>query len=43
MEMDADEMVEIGRVFSAHGVRGEMKVVPYTDFPEDRFMTPGVR
>lgn len=30
-------MVVIGRVLGAHGVRGEIRVLPLTDFPE-RFM-----
>ncbi|HCP08063.1 MAG TPA: 16S rRNA processing protein RimM, partial [Synergistaceae bacterium] len=30
-------MVTIGRVLGAHGVRGEIKVLPLTDFPE-RFL-----
>lgn len=30
-------MVTIGRVLGAHGVRGEVKVLPLTDFPE-RFL-----
>jgi hypothetical protein len=36
-------MVEVGRISMAHGVRGELKVIPSTDFPEERFMTPGLR
>ncbi|MCB0115889.1 MAG: 16S rRNA processing protein RimM [Caldilineaceae bacterium] len=27
----------VGRVISAHGVRGELSIEPFTDFPEDRF------
>eukprot|EP00873_Tetraselmis_striata_P045037 jgi/Tetstr1/465301/TSEL_009999.t1 len=42
-EEDAGGMVQIGRISTAHGVRGELKVIPSTDFPEERFMTPGVR
>ena len=38
-----DEWVEIGRVGPAHGVRGEFKVQPLTDFPEERLATPGPR
>ena len=30
-------MVTIGRVLGAHGVRGEIKVLPLTDFPERFF------
>lgn len=36
-------MMEVGRISMAHGVRGELKVIPSTDFPEERFMTPGLR
>ena len=39
----ADEWVEVGRIGPPHGVRGEMKVQPLTDFPEDRLATPGAR
>ena len=39
----ADEWVEVGRVGPPHGVRGEMKVQPLTDFPEDRLGEPGAR
>ena len=33
-------MVIIGRVLGAHGVRGEIRLLPLTDFPE-RFMDMG--
>ncbi|MFO7265202.1 MAG: ribosome maturation factor RimM [Limnochordales bacterium] len=29
-----DELVSIGRVTAPHGVRGEVRVLPLTDFPE---------
>lgn len=32
--MEGPAMVVIGRVLGAHGVRGEIKVLPLTDFPE---------
>ena len=35
--MDGPGMVIIGRVLGAHGVRGEIRILPLTDFPE-RFM-----
>ena len=37
------EWIEVGVVGPPHGVRGEMKVQPLTDFPEDRLGTPGMR
>lgn len=39
----AGEWVEIGVVGAPHGVRGEFKVQPLTDFPEERLGTPGTR
>lgn len=38
-----EEWVEVGRIGPPHGVRGEMKVQPLTDFPEDRLGEPGPR
>lgn len=38
-----DEWIEIGIVGPPHGVRGEMKVQPLTDFPEERLGQPGKR
>uniref|UniRef100_A0ACD5TDS8 Uncharacterized protein n=1 Tax=Avena sativa TaxID=4498 RepID=A0ACD5TDS8_AVESA len=38
-----DDMVEVGYVSGAHGVRGDVLVSPRTDFPELRFATPGKR
>lgn len=32
--MPNNELVQIGRVVGAHGVRGLLKVLPLTDFPE---------
>ncbi len=36
--MELDGLVDVGRIGSAHGVRGEFRVIPLTDFPE-RFKT----
>ncbi|KAK1698788.1 hypothetical protein QYE76_015485 [Lolium multiflorum] len=38
-----DDMVEVGYVSGAHGVRGDVLVSPRTDFPDLRFATPGKR
>lgn len=37
------EWIEIGIVGPSHGVRGEFKVQPLTDFPEIRLEEPGPR
>ncbi len=29
------ELLEAGKIVNTHGLRGEMKVVPWTDYPED--------
>ena len=34
-----EELVEVGYVSGAHGVRGDVLVTPRTDFPELRFAT----
>ncbi len=36
------EWLEIGTIVSAHGLRGELKINPDSDFPE-RFLVPGTR
>mmetsp|Transcript_1606 Transcript_1606/g.5540 ORF Transcript_1606/g.5540 Transcript_1606/m.5540 type:complete len:306 (-) Transcript_1606:1385-2302(-) len=36
-------LVEAGHVLRAHGLHGELHVRATTDFPEDRFCTPGQR
>ena len=41
--MTAPELVVVGVIRQPHGVRGEMKVQPLTDFPEDRLASPGIR
>ncbi|KAL6620703.1 hypothetical protein ACP70R_035842 [Stipagrostis hirtigluma subsp. patula] len=40
---EEEELVEVGYVSGAHGVRGDVLVTPRTDFPELRFATPGKR
>jgi len=37
-----NDLMEVGKIVSAHGIRGEMRVYPSTDFPE-RFEKKGVR
>ncbi|KAI5670765.1 hypothetical protein M9H77_11129 [Catharanthus roseus] len=37
------EFVEIGYIYSVHGLQGEVRVKPSTDFPELRFSEPGRR
>ncbi|XP_042509347.1 uncharacterized protein LOC122084996 [Macadamia integrifolia] len=37
------EFVEIGYIAAAHGLQGELRVHPSTDFPELRFTQPGKR
>lgn len=34
VEQDPESLILIGRVFRAHGIRGELKVIPETDEPE---------
>jgi len=41
--LEEEEWVEIGRVGPPNGVRGEFKVQPLTDFPEERLGMPGPR
>ena len=41
--VDAGEWVEIGIVGPPHGVIGEFKVQPLTDFPQERLEEPGAR
>lgn len=33
----SDKLFTVGLVANTHGIRGELKVVPHTDFPEQRF------
>ncbi len=37
-----EDLMEVGKIVAAHGIRGEMRVHPSTDFPE-RFEKKGVR
>lgn len=37
-----DALLEIGKIVTAHGLKGEVRVYPNSDFPE-RFETPGQR
>lgn len=38
----AAELLEVGRLVAAQGLRGELRVLPMSDFPE-RFTRPGTR
>ncbi|KAH9550882.1 hypothetical protein CY35_10G095000 [Sphagnum magellanicum] len=40
---DSTEFVEIGMIAETHGIHGELRVRSLTDFPVERFETPGVR
>lgn len=33
----ADKWLTVGKLVNTHGIRGEVKVLPSTDFPEERF------
>jgi 16S rRNA processing protein RimM len=35
---DPGELVAVGRIGRAHGLRGEVSVIPWTDTPEERFV-----
>ena len=37
-----DELMVVGRVVAAQGLRGELRILPLSDFPE-RFTSPGAR
>lgn len=37
------DFVDVGYIYSVHGLQGEISVKPSTDFPELRFTTPGTR
>ncbi|CAA0832371.1 16S rRNA processing protein RimM family [Striga hermonthica] len=39
----ASSFVETGYIFGVHGLQGEVRVKPNTDFPELRFSEPGTR
>ena len=36
-----EELVQVGAIVGAHSLRGEVRVLPLTDFIEERFMTTG--
>ncbi|KAG9447502.1 hypothetical protein H6P81_013630 [Aristolochia fimbriata] len=40
---EESEFIEIGYICNVHGLQGELRVKPTTDFPELRFSTPGKR
>lgn len=42
MPETATDWLEIGKIVAAQGLRGEVRVLSYSDFPE-RFLTPGQR
>lgn len=42
MALDADIWTVVGRIVAPHGVKGEVRIYPDSDFPE-RFTTPGDR
>lgn len=37
--MTEERLINIGKVVNTHGIRGEIKVLPQTDFPDIRFAT----
>jgi 16S rRNA processing protein RimM len=39
---DTPDLMEVGRLVAAQGLRGELRVLPLSDFPE-RFTRPGLR
>jgi 16S rRNA processing protein RimM len=41
-QMPETDYLEIGKIVTAHGLRGEVRVYPNSDFPE-RFEEPGTR
>lgn len=43
LDIQSDDLLEIGIIRSAHGLRGEMKVESLTSSPEERLGTPGPR
>ncbi len=40
--MSEERMLNVGKIVNTHGIRGEVKVYPQTDFPEIRFK-PGAK
>ncbi len=37
MNLASTEFLRVGRIVATHGIRGEARVLPVTDFPEERF------
>ncbi|WP_281887682.1 ribosome maturation factor RimM [Paenibacillus sp. YYML68] len=33
----SDKLYTVGKIVNTHGIRGELKIVPHTDFPDERF------
>ncbi|GAA0375087.1 ribosome maturation factor RimM [Paenibacillus motobuensis] len=33
----SDTLLMVGKIVNTHGIRGELKILPHTDFPEVRF------
>ncbi|AOZ94197.1 ribosome maturation factor RimM [Paenibacillus crassostreae] len=33
----AEQLLTVGKLVNTHGIKGEIKVLPITDFPEERF------
>jgi 16S rRNA processing protein RimM len=33
----SEKLYTVGKIVNTHGIRGELKIVPQTDFPEERF------
>jgi 16S rRNA processing protein RimM len=40
LAFDTESLVQSGAVVSAHGLKGEVRVMPFTDFVEERFFSP---
>ncbi|KAG0567627.1 hypothetical protein KC19_7G149500 [Ceratodon purpureus] len=41
--INVEDFVEIGTIAETHGIYGELRVRSLTDFPQERFETPGTR
>jgi len=42
-EIQQDDLVQSGAIVSAHGLKGEVRVMPFTDFVEERFYSPSTQ
>ncbi|KAG0459878.1 hypothetical protein HPP92_023006 [Vanilla planifolia] len=42
-QMGVSGFIEVGYISGVHGLKGELRVKPNTEFPELRFCTPGTR